>query len=50
MTKPADKIRANSNLTAAIAAAIVDALTAGLAPADVAAVLTRAAELLESED
>lgn len=46
---PADRINAHSTLTAAIAAAVLEALKV-LPPADVAAVLTRAAELLEQED
>ncbi len=50
MSKPADKIQAHSKLTAAVAAAVVDGLAAGLSAADIAAILTRAAELLESED
>jgi hypothetical protein len=46
---PAERINAHSVLTAAIAAAVVEALKV-LTPSDVAAVLTRAAELLESEE
>lgn len=49
MSKPADKIQAHSKLTEAVAAAVLEALKS-LTPADVAAVLQRAAELLESED
>lgn len=47
---PEKRVQTHSNLTAAITAAIVDALREGLSAADVAAVLTRAAELLEQED
>lgn len=49
MSKPADRINAHSTLTAAIAAAVLEALKV-LSPSDVAAVLTRAAELLEQEE
>jgi hypothetical protein len=50
MMKPAQKIDLNATLTSTVAKAVVDALAAGLSAADVAAVLTRAAELLEEED
>jgi hypothetical protein len=50
MSKPADRIRAHCNLTQSVTQAVVDALAAGMTKEEAAAVLTRLAEILESED
>jgi len=44
------RIKAHCELGTAVTVAVTAALEAGMAPADIAAVLTRIAELLEQED
>lgn len=52
MSKPTPqaKIESHAALVAVVTLAIADALRDGMAPSDVASVLTRLAELLEEEE